>query len=131
MQRPRVPPQPQPHPPQPWAAAWRTHLAAALVSPTTHRNLRVPGLLALVYGWVLFSVVTLQAGELWPVDAAKTMAEANWGYLSPLAHPLGTVIDTLGAWGGDKEMGSVCWTTFLCVCAGLVSGALANGLDRA
>lgn len=102
------------------------------MSPNTPRWLRVPGLLGLVRAWVLFSVVTLQTGEMWPLDATAYLDKATQGwYLQPTAHLLGTAIDHLGVWADNKEMGAVCWNTFLSVCAGLVCGALANGLDRA
>ena len=91
----------------------------ALISPTTAKVLRVPGLICLTRAWILFTILTLQVAKLWPVD-------------SPLLEslPLGSSLLRLGQWAGGMEMEQACWQIFLSVCAGLLCADFANGLDR-
>jgi hypothetical protein len=114
--------------------AFRLQLARWLTSSATPHWLRLPGLFGLARAWVLFTVVTLQTAEVWPLDvAARAHAiTASWpAFLSSAVQYGAQSVDQVGKWGGDKEMADVCWCVFLCVCGGLVFGALANGLDRA
>ena len=83
------------------------------------RYLRLPGLFLLTRAWLLFSVLTLQVANLWPVDSPHRLSAS-----------LGKSIDTFGRWAGDMTMEKVCWQVFMSVCAGLVCSGLANGLDR-
>jgi len=114
--------------------AFRLALARWLTSASMPSWLRLPGLFGLARAWVLFTVVTLQTAEMWPLDASQWAAEhtAAWPhYAATAAEFAARTLDRVGTWAGGKEMGDVCWSVFLCVCSGLVFGALANGLDRA
>jgi hypothetical protein len=92
-----------------------------LINPDTPKYLRLPGLFCLVRAWLLFSVVILQVANLWPTDEGSP-------WLHNTLH--GRLFNRCGQWAGGMEMGKACWQVFLSVCAGLVCGGLANGLDR-
>jgi len=96
-------------------------VADILTSPDTPKYLRLPGLVCLVRAWLLFSVVILQVANLWPTDDGSP-------WLHNTIH--GRLFNRFGHWAGGMEMGQACWQVFLSVCAGLVCGGLANGLDR-
>ena len=96
-------------------------MTRALVSHETPKYVRLPGIIALVRAWVLFSVVILQVADLWP-----TIPRSPW--LSTTRY--GRVFQRVGGWAGDMEMETACWQVFMSVCAGLICGGLANGLDR-
>ena len=81
--------------------------------------LRIPGIICLFRAWALFTILTLQVADLWPVDPPRL-----------LSNPLGKVVRLFGELAGDMAMDKVCWQVFLSVCAGLVCSGLANGLDR-
>ncbi|KAL1413561.1 hypothetical protein Q8F55_001335 [Vanrija albida] len=114
-------------------AALQIHFQHALTSPGIATAIRVPALLVLARAWALFTVLTMQVADVWPADVVARSAERIAGLprlLMPAAAYGARAADRLGAWAGEKHMQSVCWTVFLCVCAALVCGALANGLDR-
>jgi hypothetical protein len=97
-------------------------VAQVLVSPETPKYLRIPGLIALFRAWLLFSVLILQVADFWPTDE-----NSNWLH----GTATGKIVASFGRWAGGMEMEKACWQVFLSVCAGLVCGGLANGLDRA
>jgi hypothetical protein len=94
-------------------------VSRALVSPSTPRYVRLPGLVALVRAWLCFSVLTLQVANLWPVDSPFLLSTA-----------FGRVVNRFGQWAGGMQMDKVCWQVFLSVCLGLICSGFANGLDR-
>lgn len=127
MQRPQHPPA------RGNGGGFRAALQAALTSPGMSTAIRIPAVMVLARAWALFTVLTMQVADVWPRDVVARSAE--WvGSLPALVRPAAAygarAADRLGNWAGDKHMQQVCWTVFLCVCAALVCGALANGLDR-
>lgn len=72
----------------------------------------------------------MQTAELWPLRLAKRAEALNWPYTHIFIH-FARRVDQIGAWAGSKDMADVCWNVFLCVCSGLIFGALGNGLERA
>lgn len=121
-------------PPTTLYGAFRLQLARWLTSSATPHWLRLPGLFGLARAWLLFTVVTLQTAEVWPIDVSARVAQVTAAWPRALAAAVLAAarnVDKVGTWAGDKEMADVCWCVFLCVCSGLVFGALANGLDRA
>lgn len=90
-----------------------------LTSPEMPRYIRLPGLFSLIRAWVLFTILTLQVANLWPVDST---------WLHDKSY--GRVINRVGHWAGEMQMEKVCWQVFLSVCTGLICSGLANGLDR-
>ncbi|ORY35703.1 hypothetical protein BCR39DRAFT_28811 [Naematelia encephala] len=119
VRRPRPPVPPLPHPPTTRYYRFRAALAQILTSPQMPKYLRLPGLICLIRAWALFTVLTLQVANLWPV--------APPSFLGPT---LGKAVGWFGQWAGSMEMEKACWQVFLSVCAGLVCSGLANGLDR-
>ena len=89
-----------------------------LTSPDMPRYLRLPGLIALVRAWLLFTILTVQVANLWPTNQPKDKL-------------YGRILNRAGRWVGEMQMEKVCWQVFLSVCAGLICSGLANGLDRA
>ncbi|KAK8854727.1 hypothetical protein IAR55_003466 [Kwoniella newhampshirensis] len=117
VRRPRPPPPPLPHPEQSRYYRARAAVSSFLTSPDIPKYIRLPGLIALTRAWVLFSILLLQVADVWPSELSS---HGMYG------RALGRIDD----WVGDMEMEQVCWQVFLSVCAGLVCGGLANGLDR-
>ncbi|GMK53709.1 hypothetical protein CspeluHIS016_0102950 [Cutaneotrichosporon spelunceum] len=136
----RHPPPPAPHLPG-WRAAIRRRVRTTLTSPKSPAWLRVPGILALVHAWTLFTVVLLQTARVWPPNAADAVDRLNfslglshYAVLQPIVATLnyvGVVVDRLGRWSAGMPMTDVCWTVFVSVCFGLTMGALSTGLDVA
>ncbi len=94
-------------------------VAEILTSPAMPNYLRLPGIFSLCRAWVLFSILTLQVANLWPINSPRLLSSTT-----------GRFVNRVGEWAGDMEMEKVCWQVFLSVCAGLVCSGLANGLDR-
>lgn len=103
--------------------------------------LRVPGIIALLRAWVLFTVVLMQTAHVYPRSAGHLVERFDDSYglgRRTVAYPimatltyLAGVVDRLGRWGAGKPMPDVCWTVFTSVCFGLTMGALSTGLDVA
>ncbi|ORX38441.1 hypothetical protein BD324DRAFT_645064 [Kockovaella imperatae] len=120
VRRPRLPPQPLPHPPvRSLYHRLTTKISRALTSPSAPKYLRIPGIFCLVRAWILFSILLLQVANLWPVDSTVLHSVA-----------VGRLLAKLGQWAGSMSMEKVCWQVFLSVCVGLVCSGFANGLDR-
>nr|XP_031864077.1 uncharacterized protein CI109_000721 [Kwoniella shandongensis]KAA5531149.1 hypothetical protein CI109_000721 [Kwoniella shandongensis] len=117
VRRPRQPPPVVPQPGQSRYHRVRAAISKLLTNPDTPRYLRLPGLIALTRAWVLFSILLLQVANLWPADFSSRSF-------------YGRALGRVGHWAGDMEMDKICWQVFLSVCAGLVCGGMANGLDR-
>lgn len=81
--------------------------------------LRLPGVFFLCRAWLLFSILTLQVANLWPVNSPQLQQNV-----------IGKSIVRIGEWAGDAEMGKVCWQVFLSVWVAMLCGAFANGLER-
>jgi hypothetical protein len=92
-------------------------VAEFLTSPEMPNYIRMPGIVALVRAWLMFTVVLLQVTKIWPSSIEPTSLTAK-------------ALGKLGHWVGDMEMGQVCWQVFISVCCGLVCSGLANGLER-
>ncbi|EIW68248.1 hypothetical protein TREMEDRAFT_32301 [Tremella mesenterica DSM 1558] len=120
VRRPRLPPQPQPHlvGNSPLVRA-RQKVVSFMTSPSAPFYLRLPGIMVLCRAWVLFTILTLQVANFWPVDSPLLR---NSSY--------GRFINRAGNWVGDMEMRKVSWEVFLSVCLGMICSGLANGLDR-
>ena len=81
--------------------------------------IRLPGIISLCRACLLFSILTLQVANLWPVNSSRLVPGI-----------VGRLIDRVGGWAGDAEMGKVCWQVFLSVWVAMVCSAFANGLER-
>lgn len=90
-----------------------------LTSPKMSKYLRIPGIIALTRAWILFTVLTLQVLNWWPLKQSWALG----GPASKLLLRLGNII-------GGMKMEKVCWQVFLSVCVGLICSGLASGLDR-
>ncbi|BEJ14052.1 hypothetical protein CspHIS471_0312260 [Cutaneotrichosporon sp. HIS471] len=140
VNREQRPPPPPPASPG-WRAAIRRRVRTALTSPKASAWLRVPGIIALLHAWALFTVVLMQTAHVWPrsaTDAVDRLSDSlalryhptAWLLVATLDYVAG-VVDRLGQWGAGMTMPDVCWTVFVSVCFSLTMGALSTGLDVA
>ncbi|ODN84548.1 hypothetical protein L202_00478 [Cryptococcus amylolentus CBS 6039] len=96
----------------------RRRVQIALTHPDTPLYIRVPGVIALLRSWFLFTIVLLQVGGYWP-NVEQPGKTAIWR----------SAVGGVGRWAGNMEMEVVCWQVFVGVCIGLVCSGIANGLD--
>ncbi|WVQ70879.1 hypothetical protein IAR50_000404 [Cryptococcus sp. DSM 104548] len=96
----------------------RRRIQIALTHRDTPLYIRIPGVIALLRSWLLFTILLIQVGGYWP-NVEQPGKTAIWR----------KAMGAAGRWAGNMEMEAVCWQVFIGVCIGLVCSGISNGLD--